>query len=239
MDPISLAVAVALPGVHRMPSLEPRLPSGTEQRFKCHQSAAQRFSSTNWMQKGRRRSPKTSHLSLTVLCVPVSKEPDSLCSGCGAPWGVQNGVIQQSTTCWSAHFVKYHQSAAQRFSVLPDWLVVLKNTVKVHFLRRCRRAGNWNVSPKLGVAAGGLAQRAMTQTWACAPEGRTGRLAARATSQTARWGKAALVREPVGVVRNGGACYTGSMSPDHSLKGGVAGEEQVEGAAWGYGEVLG
>ena len=31
---------------------------------------------------------------------------------------------------------------------MADWLVVLKNTIKVHFLRRCRRAGNWNVSPK-------------------------------------------------------------------------------------------
>ena len=44
MDPIPLAVATAPPGVHTMPSLQHRLPSGTAQRFKWHQSAAQRFS---------------------------------------------------------------------------------------------------------------------------------------------------------------------------------------------------
>ena len=44
MDPIPLAVAAAPPGLHRMPSLQPRLPSGRAQRFKCHQSVAQRFS---------------------------------------------------------------------------------------------------------------------------------------------------------------------------------------------------
>ena len=44
MDPIPLAVAAAPPGVHRMPSLEPRVPTGRAQRFKSHQSAAQRFS---------------------------------------------------------------------------------------------------------------------------------------------------------------------------------------------------
>ena len=79
----------------------------------------------------------------------------------------------------------------------------------------------------------------MTQTGASAVGGRTERLAARATSQTAGWGTAALGREPVGVVRNGGACYTGSMSPDHWVEGAVAGKERVEGAAWGYEGVLG
>ena len=44
MDPIPLAVAAAPPRVHRMPSIRPRLPSGRAQRFKCHQSTAQRFS---------------------------------------------------------------------------------------------------------------------------------------------------------------------------------------------------
>ena len=116
---------------------------------------------------------------------------------------------------------------------MADWLVVLKNTVKVHFLRLCRGAGNWNVSPKCGVAAGGAAQGAMTQTGASAVGGRIERPAARATSQAAGWGTAALGREPWGVVRNGGACYIGSMSPDHWLEGAVGGEERVEGAAWG------
>ena len=45
MDPIPLAVAATPPGVHRMPSLGPRLPSGRAQRFKSQQSAAQTFSS--------------------------------------------------------------------------------------------------------------------------------------------------------------------------------------------------
>ena len=59
----------------------------------------------------------------------------------------------------------------QRFSVLPNWLVVVKNTVKILFLRRCRRAGNWNVSPKSGVATGGLVPGAMTQIGAAAAGG--------------------------------------------------------------------
>ena len=44
MEPTPLAVPAAPPGVHRMPSLRPTLTSGRAQRFKCHQSAAQRFS---------------------------------------------------------------------------------------------------------------------------------------------------------------------------------------------------
>ena len=44
MDPIPLAMPAAPLGVHRMTSLQPRLPSGRAQRFKCHQSSAQRFS---------------------------------------------------------------------------------------------------------------------------------------------------------------------------------------------------
>ena len=40
-------------------------------------------------------------------------------------------------------------------------------------------------------------------------------------------------------VRSGGACYTGSVSPDHLLEGAVADEAQVVGPAWGYGGVLG
>ena len=58
-------------------------------------------------------------------------------------------------------------------------------------------------------------------------------------NRTAGWGMAALGREPVGGVRNGGACYTGSVSPDHSLEGAVADEAQVVGPVWGYGGVLG
>ena len=44
MVPIPFALAAAPPGVHVMPSLQPELPIGRSQHFKCHQSAAQRFS---------------------------------------------------------------------------------------------------------------------------------------------------------------------------------------------------
>ena len=44
MVPIPSAVAAAPPGVHSMPSLQPGLPIGKSQLFKCHQSVVQRFS---------------------------------------------------------------------------------------------------------------------------------------------------------------------------------------------------
>ena len=79
----------------------------------------------------------------------------------------------------------------------------------------------------------------MTQIGASPVVGRTERHAAGAMNRTARWGMAALGREPVGGVRNGGACYTRSVSPDNLLEGAVADEAQVVGPAWGYGGVLG
>ena len=102
-----------------------------------------------------------------------------------------------------------------------------------------RRAGNSNVPPKSGVAAGGLAQGAMTQIAASPVGGQTKAEAAGAMNRTAGWGMAALVREPVGGVRYGGACSTGSASPDHLVEGAAANEAQVVGLAWGYGGVLG
>ena len=54
-------------------------------------------------------------------------------------------------------------------------------------------------------------------------------------NRTAGWGMAALVREPVGGVRYGSACYTGSASPDHLVEGAAADGAQVVGLAWGYG----
>ena len=102
-----------------------------------------------------------------------------------------------------------------------------------------RGAGNSNVSPKSGVAAGGLAQGAMTKIAASPVGGRTETHAARAMNRTAGWGMAALVREPVGGVRYVGACYTGSASPDHLVEGAAADEAQVVGPPWGYGGVLG
>ena len=103
----------------------------------------------------------------------------------------------------------------------------------------CRRAGNWNVSPKSVGVAGQRAQAAMTQTAASPAGGRTETHAAGAMNRTAGWGMAALEREPMGGVRSGGACYPGSVSPDHLLEGAVADEAQVVGPAWGYGGVLG
>ena len=103
----------------------------------------------------------------------------------------------------------------------------------------CRRAGNSNVSPKSVDVAGGAAQAAMTQPAASPAGGRTERHAAGAMTRIAGWGMAALGREPMGGVRSGGACYTGSVSPDHLLEGAVADEAQVVGLAWGYGGVLG
>ena len=98
-----------------------------------------------------------------------------------------------------------------------------------------RRAGHWNVSPKSRVGAGGLAHGAMTQIAASPVGGRTETHAAGAMNRTAGWGMAALVREPGGGVRNGGACYTASVSRDHLLEGEAADEAQVVGPAWGYG----
>ena len=40
-------------------------------------------------------------------------------------------------------------------------------------------------------------------------------------------------------MRNGADCYTGYVSPDHSLEGAVADEAQVVGAAWTYEGVSG
>ena len=77
----------------------------------------------------------------------------------------------------------------------------------------------------------------MTQIAASPVGGRTETNAAGAMNRTAGWGMAALVREPVGGVRNGGACYTRSLSPDHLLEGAAADEAQVVGPAWGYGGV--
>ena len=79
----------------------------------------------------------------------------------------------------------------------------------------------------------------MTQIAASPVGGRAETQAAGAMNLTPGWGMAALGREPVGGVRNGGACYTGLVSPDHLLEGAVADEAQVVGPAWGYGGVLG
>ena len=79
----------------------------------------------------------------------------------------------------------------------------------------------------------------MTQAAASPVGGRTETHAAGAMNRTAGWGMAALGREPVGGVRNGGACYSGLVSLDHLLGGAVADEAQVVGPAWGYGRVLG
>ena len=72
--------------------------------------------------------------------------------------------IQGSKVCSTIRPLPQAQQA-QAGQFMADWLVVLKNTVKVHFLRRCRRAGNWNVSPKSGVAAGGACAGSNDPNW--------------------------------------------------------------------------
>ena len=72
--------------------------------------------------------------------------------------------IQGSKVCSTIRPLPQAQQA-QAGQFMADWLVVLKNTVKVNFLRRCRRAGNWNVSPKSGVAAGGACAGSNDPNW--------------------------------------------------------------------------
>ena len=79
----------------------------------------------------------------------------------------------------------------------------------------------------------------MTQIAASPVWGRTETHAAGAMNRTAGWGMAALVREPVGGLRYGGAYYTGSSSPYHLVEEAAADEAQVVGLPWGYGGVLG
>ena len=129
-------------------------------------------------------------------------------------------------------------SQQKGFSALPGWLEVLKNTAKILFLRCCRSAGYWNVSLKSEGAAGGLAGGAMTRIEAAVAWGRTERFVA-PTNQTAATerarrlgqGTAALGRDLVGAVGNGGACYTWWVSPNHWPEGVVVEEAEVVGAA--------
>ena len=79
----------------------------------------------------------------------------------------------------------------------------------------------------------------MTHIAASSVGGQTETHAAGAMNRTAGWGMAGLVREPVGGVRYGDACYTRSASPDHLVEGAAADEAQVVELAWGYKGVLG
>ena len=78
MDPIPLAVPAAPPRVHRMPSLQPTLPSDREQRLKCHQSAAQRFYPTCLMRCKQMRAKKGNE-------APKCRTSPSRCSECPSP----------------------------------------------------------------------------------------------------------------------------------------------------------
>ena len=70
-------------------------------------------------------------------------------------------------------------------------------------MHTCRRARNCIVSPKSGVAAGGITKRAITQAAASPMGGGTETDAARAMNRNAGWGTAAMGGEPAGGVRNG------------------------------------
>ena len=132
MDPIPLAVSAAPLGVHKMPSLRPRLPNGRAQRFKCHQSAAQRFSPylPHALQakesKKRQLSRKMSNLSLTMLRVPVSNGPDSSCNRCGAPWGTQNALTSTQSPQWQSTTLQMSPVSSAEIFTLPATCIASK-----------------------------------------------------------------------------------------------------------------
>ena len=94
MVPIPFAVAAAAPGVHIMPSLQPELPIGRSQHFKCHQSAAQRFSLYLLVHPvGRVKTSAllTDGISSVDICQwGVRLEVRALCVPQGAPQPLQN-----------------------------------------------------------------------------------------------------------------------------------------------------
>ena len=123
MDRIPLAVAAAPPGVHRLTSLRPRLPSGRAQRFKCHQSAAQRFSPylPHALQanesKRKATNPTASNLSLTQSSqCPSPMDPIPLAVAAAPPEVHRMPSLQPKLPMGRAQRFKCHQSAAQRFS---------------------------------------------------------------------------------------------------------------------------
>ena len=122
MDPIPLALAAAPPGVHRTPSFEPRLPSGRAQRFKSHQSAAQRFSpylphalQANKSKKGN-EPPKGRTCPSQCSGFPFPMDPIPLALAAAPPGVHRTASLEPKLPIGEAPRFKSHQAAAQRFS---------------------------------------------------------------------------------------------------------------------------
>ena len=118
MVPIPFAVAAAPPWVHRMPSLQPGLPIGTSQPFKCHQSIVQRFSPYQLdalqAKKGneppKRRTCPSQFSKCPSPMVPIPFEVAAAPPGVDIMPSLQPGLpISRSQR------FKCHQSVVQRF----------------------------------------------------------------------------------------------------------------------------
>ena len=122
MDPIPLAVAAAPPGVHRMHSLEPRLPSGRAQRFKNQQSAAQRFSPylplhcKQMRAKKRDEPPKGRTCPSQCSKCPSPMDPIPLAVAAAPPGVHRMPSLEPKLPSGRAQRFKSQQSATQRFS---------------------------------------------------------------------------------------------------------------------------
>ena len=121
MDLIPLVVAAAPPGVHRMPSLEPKIPSCRAQRFKSHHSAAQRFSpylphAKQMRAKKGNEPPKGRTCPSQCSKCPSPMDPIPLAVA-AAPLGVHRmPSLEPRLPSGTAQRFKSHQSAAHRFS---------------------------------------------------------------------------------------------------------------------------
>ena len=119
MVPIPFAVAAAPPRVHIMPSLQPGLPISTSQRFKCHQSAVQRFSpyQLDALQAKKGNDPpkcRTCPSQFSECPSPMVPIPFAVAA---APHGVDiMPALQHGLSISRSQPFKCHQSAVQRFS---------------------------------------------------------------------------------------------------------------------------
>ena len=119
MFPIPFAVAVLPPGVHIMPSLQSGLPISRSQPFKCHQSAAHKFSPYQldaFEAKKGNEPPKrrTRHLHYSECQTPMVPIPFAVAA---APHGVHiMPSLQHRFRISKSQPFKCHQSTVQRFS---------------------------------------------------------------------------------------------------------------------------
>ena len=98
------------------------------------------FHSTNWMQCKQKKAinpPKRPTGPSQFSECPSPMVPIPFAVAAAPPRVHRKASYIHELLVGRAHYVNCHQSAVQGFSVLPDWLVVLKNTVKILFLRCC------------------------------------------------------------------------------------------------------